>query len=59
MVVLTASGLKLLGTNTMIVGVVAALMTVCGIAYSVTAARARTVRLAAGVSNAAISSGGE
>ena len=59
MVVLTASGLKLLGTSTMMVGVVAGLMTVCGIAYSVTSARARTVRLAADVSNAALSSGGE
>jgi uncharacterized membrane protein YfcA len=58
-IVLTASGLKLLGTDTMVVGVVAGLMTVCGIAYSVTAARARTARLATDVSNAALSSGAE
>jgi hypothetical protein len=43
----------------MVVGVVAGLMTVCGIAYSVTAARARTARLATDVSNAALSSGAE
>jgi len=34
-------------------------MTICGIAYSVTAARARTAQLAAGVSTAALPSGGE
>jgi len=59
MIVLTASGLKLLGTDTMVVGVVAGLMTVCGITYSVTAARARTARLATEVANAALSNGGE
>jgi uncharacterized membrane protein YfcA len=59
-IVLTASGLKLLGTGTMVVGAVAGLMTVCGITYAVTAARGRTARLAAtDVSNAALSNGGE
>lgn len=62
-IVLTASGLKLLGVDTAVVGAVAGLMTVCGVAYSVTAAqraaRERTARLATDVSNAALSSGGE
>jgi uncharacterized protein len=62
-IVLTASGLKLLGVETTVVGAVAGLMTVCGVAYSVTAAqraaRARTAQLAADVSTAALPSGGE
>jgi uncharacterized membrane protein YfcA len=39
-VVLTASALKLLGVDTMLVGVVAALMTLLGLTFSVTARRA-------------------
>jgi uncharacterized membrane protein YfcA len=62
-IVLTASGLKLLGVDTMVVGVVAGLMTICGVTYSITAshraARARTAQIATDMSSAALSSGGE
>jgi uncharacterized membrane protein YfcA len=62
-IVLTASGLKLLGVETVVVGAVAGLMTLCGLAYSLMAAqraaRARTAQLATDVSTAALSSGGE
>ncbi len=62
-IVLTASGLKLLGVDTMVVGAVAGLMTIGGITYSVTAAyratRARLARVVTDVPGAALSNGGE
>jgi hypothetical protein len=62
-IVLTASGLKLLGVDTRVVGAVAGLMTIAGIAYAATAAhratRARLARVVPDVTSAALSSGGE